>query len=118
MFEAREDVLAFCHFQEPLWEKGLEHQPARARQRGNQTPHPHGGDPTQRRGNYTPGGRGVGEAERTLAARGPAHVLGRKHGCQPLAGGPTDAALAAESHRLMPRPTPGHLRFQETYQYT
>jgi hypothetical protein len=33
MNEAREDVLAFRHFPQPHWKKGLEHQPARAGQR-------------------------------------------------------------------------------------
>ena len=38
MLEAREDMLAFRHFPHQRW-RGLEHQPARARQRGNKAHH-------------------------------------------------------------------------------
>ena len=53
------------------------------------------------RGDYTPGGRGVAGAGRALAAGGPPHVLRRKHGRHPGAGG-----SAGPAHPRMRGATP------------
>ncbi len=101
MVKASEDVLAFRHFPPPpALEEGLEHQPARARQRGDQATHPRRGHLSQRRCDRAAGGRCAAGAERALAARGPADVLSREHGRDPSVGGPAGPGLLAGSNRL------------------
>jgi len=73
-------------------EEGLEHQPARAAERGSETPYPRGGHLPQRRRNHPTGGCGIAGAGRALAAGRPSHVLSRKHGHHSSPGGTASSA--------------------------
>ena len=64
--------------------QALEHQPAGAGQRGDQTPHPCRRHLPQRRRDHPLGGGRAAGARRALAAGGPPHVLARLDGRHPI----------------------------------
>jgi len=83
--DAGPDITAFADFPVPHWKKGLEHQPTRAAQQGNQTPH-------RRRGCVPQPGRAAA-ASRPGARRSTRRMASRRQAL-PLRGhpGPTRQA--------------------------
>ena len=97
--------------------QAVEHQPARAGQRGDQTPHQGGGNLPQRRGDHAAGGCCSAGVGRALATGGPADVLARFDGGAPTGRGgaagrraiPRCHPVTQQPHQARPSPiaTPG-----------
>jgi len=83
MHEAKEDVLAFRPFPQGPLAQGLEHQPARTRQRGDQAPHEGGRHLPQRCRHYKAGGQSAAGATGGMAAGAPPLLLRGHHGQDP-----------------------------------
>ena len=77
--------------------QAVEHQPGRATQRVDQTPHQGGGNIPQRRGDHAPSGRCAAGAGLAVAAGGPADVVARFDDGDPTGRG------GAAGRRAIPR---------------
>jgi hypothetical protein len=80
MEAARDDVLAFLHLTSGALAEGLEHQPARAAQQRDQTPHQCGRHLPQRRRDHPAGGSVAAGAAGGMAARASSLLFRGHHG--------------------------------------